>query len=88
MKKIPNTWNAVFKDDSWLILDENEKAVCKIADTQDAESKARLIALAPYMKEALKGVSELIGDEDLPDNGEFNGAAICDMLRCVVGLAK
>jgi hypothetical protein len=30
------------------------------------------------MLEAFKGISELIGDEDLPDNGELSGAAISD----------
>jgi hypothetical protein len=37
--------------------------------------------------EALKGLVALIGDEDLEDNGELSGAAICDMARAAVELA-
>ena len=33
---------------------------------------------------ALKSVVDLIGDDDLPDNGELSGAAICDFARSVV----
>jgi hypothetical protein len=31
--------------------------------------------------EALLAVRNLVGEEDLPDNGEFSGAAICDLVR-------
>lgn len=33
---------------------------------------------------ALKSLVDLIGDDDLPDNGELSGAAICDFARSVV----
>lgn len=39
-------------------------------------------ALALY--EALKAITNLIGDDDLPDNGELSGAAICDLARAVI----
>jgi hypothetical protein len=39
------------------------------------------------MLEALKAVVNLMGDEDLPDNGEFSGAAISDLVRSTVELA-
>jgi hypothetical protein len=32
--------------------------------------------------------SDLIGDEDIPDNGELSGAAICDMVRSAVDLME
>ena len=37
--------------------------------------------------EALKALMDLIGDNDLPDNGELNGAAICDMARAAIASA-
>jgi hypothetical protein len=39
---------------------------------------------ASLLYEALKGMVDLIGDEDLPDNGELSGAAICDLARYAV----
>ncbi len=32
---------------------------------------------------ALKSLVDLIGDDDLPDNGELSGAATCDFARSV-----
>jgi hypothetical protein len=32
---------------------------------------------------ALRSLVDLIGDDDLPDNGELSGAAICDFARSV-----
>lgn len=40
---------------------------------------------AALLYEALKGMVDLIGEEDLPDNGELSGAAVCDLARYVVG---
>lgn len=34
--------------------------------------------------QALKSLVDLIGEDDLPDNGELSGAAICDLARSVV----
>ena len=38
--------------------------------------------------DALKALMELIGDKDLPDNGELNGAAICDLARSAINAAE
>lgn len=43
---------------------------------------------APLLYEALKAMVELIGDEDLPDNGELSGVAICDLARYAVAKAE
>jgi len=51
-----------------------------------AEAKAKMIAMSPYMLEALKSVAELMGDEDLLDNGEFSGGAVSDMVRTSIKL--
>ena len=40
------------------------------------------------MLDVLIAVSELLGDEDLPDNGELIGAAISDMVPVAIGLAE
>ena len=40
-----------------------------------------------YILEALRGLVDLIGDEDLADNGELSGAAVCDMARAALQLA-
>ena len=39
------------------------------------------------MREALKSMVALIGSEDLHDNGELSGAAICDMARAAIEMA-
>ena len=78
---LPNTWKAIFKDGSWQIQRQNGEMVAVLAKSKDAKDNAKLIAASPYMFEALKGIVDLIGDEDLPDNGEFSGAAISDMVR-------
>jgi hypothetical protein len=39
------------------------------------------------MLEALKGIAELVGDEDLPDNGGLSGAAIRDMVRSAIQMS-
>lgn len=43
---------------------------------------------APLLYEALKAMLELIGDEDLPDNGELSGAATCDLARYAIAKAE
>ena len=85
---IPGTWEARLDGKVWKILTEDGQVVATLAESADAEAKAKMIALSPYMMEALKGVVELIGDEDLPDNGEFSGAAVCDMVRGAVELSS
>jgi hypothetical protein len=49
---------------------------------------AHLIAASPYMLDSLKAVLKLAGDDDLPDNGEWSGAAITDQVSAAVGLAQ
>ena len=85
---IPGTWKAILESGSWVVHDENGQVVATIEKTNDAEATARLFAVSPYMLEALKGVVELMGDEDLPDNGEFSGGAVSDMVRSAISLAS
>ena len=84
---IPNTWKAIFKDGSWQIQRQNGEMVAVLAKSKDAKDNAKLIAASPYMFEALKGIVNLIGDEDLPDNGELSGATICDLARSALAVA-
>jgi len=84
--KIPGTWQAKLNGKVWQVLDKDEKLIATLANTADAEEKARFIAASPYRLEALKAIVELIGDEDLPDNGELSGAAVCDLVRSAVEL--
>ena len=85
---IPSTWKAVLKSGSWVVQDEDGQVVATVGKIGDVEATAKLIAASPYILEALKGVVELIGDEDLSDNGEYSGAAVCDMVRVAVELAN
>jgi hypothetical protein len=41
----------------------------------------------PDLLDAAQAVVEILGEEDLPDNGELSGAAISDMLRAAVETA-
>ena len=87
MNNILGTWNKILTGDIWHISDEGGQLIATIAKTDQSEDTATLIASSPYMLKALKSMLELIGDEDLPDNGELSGAAICDMARAAVELA-
>lgn len=83
---IPGTWKAKLEGKTWKVIAEDGKLIATIADSVDAEAKTKLIAVSPYVLEALKALVELIGDEDLPDNGELSGAAICDLARSAVAV--
>ena len=83
---LPNLWKATLEDDAWLVVNENGSTIATIRNTGDDERIAKLFAASPYMSEALKAMAELIGDKDLPDNGELSGAAICDMVRVAINL--
>jgi hypothetical protein len=85
---LPNMWKAVLKGDSWLITDAKGKTIATITNNGKASTYAKIIAASPYMLEALKAISALIGDEDLPDNGELSGAAISDMVRTAISLSE
>ena len=38
--------------------------------------------------EALEAALTILGDEDLPDNGELSGAAVTDLMRAAVAKAR
>ena len=38
--------------------------------------------------EALEAALAILGDDDLPDNGELSGAAVTDMMRAAVAKAR
>jgi hypothetical protein len=38
--------------------------------------------------EALEAALAVLGDDDLPDNGDLSGAAITDMMRAAVAKAR
>lgn len=38
--------------------------------------------------EALEAALAILGDADLPDNGELSGAAVTDMMRAAVAKAR
>ena len=83
----PGSWKAVFANGSWQVQDENGQTIASINNGENEEAHAHLIAASPYMLAALSGLAGLIGDEDLPDNGELSGAAICDLARSALALA-
>ena len=75
------------------IIDADMCFVAEVWQTYiDGESRqqahAALIAAAPAMYEALQALLALIGDEDLPDNGELSGASICDFARSALAQAE
>lgn len=88
MNNIPGTWQAKKSENTWQILDESNQLIATIANIPDAETKAKQIAASPYVLTALKSMVDLLGDEDMPDNGELSGAAISDMARSAVELAE
>ena len=59
-----------------------------ITHVPSSKGNAALIAAAPAMYEALQALLALIGDEDLPDNGELSGASICDFARSALAQAE
>ena len=83
----PGSWKMKFENGTWQVQDKDGRTIASIEKSENEESYARLIASSPYILEALRGLIDLIGDEDLPDNGELSGAAICDLARSAVALA-
>lgn len=81
------TWKAVQIDGSWLITTANGSKIAKLVGRANNERTANIIAASSYMLDALRSLLDLIGDEDLPNKGELNGAAISDMARLAVSLA-
>lgn len=88
MNSTLGAWEAVFENGSWVIRDKDGSKIAVVEKGKNAKANARLIAMTPYIQEALKGLVALIGDEDLEDNGELSGAAICDMARTAVTLMR
>lgn len=70
------------------IVAEYPKAENSMEQKSNGQGNANLIAAAPDMYEALKAMIDLIGDGDLPDNGELSGAAISDMAISAIAKAE
>ena len=51
----------------------NPISILSLEKSANQEAHARLIVASPYMLEALRGLVESIGEEDLHDNGERSG---------------
>jgi len=84
----PKSWESSLESGSWIVKDGDGRKIATIEESSNSEAEARVIAASPYMLEALKAIMELIGDEDLQDNGELSGAAICDMGRSAIEIAS
>ncbi len=80
-------WKAVSEGGKWKIHSPKDEVIATIEKSRKAEPNAKLIAASPMMFEALSGLVQLIGEEDLPDNGELSGAAICDLARSALAVA-
>ncbi len=87
LKNTTGTWKPAFENGRWKILSSESNMVASVEKGPQDEANARLIAASPIMFEALSGLVRLIGDEDLPDNGELSGAAICDLVRSAIAVA-
>lgn len=87
-KKVPGAWEARLEGKNWQVFDDKGQLIATLAEGPAAEARARVLAMSPYMLQALNGVAALIGDQDLPDNGEFSGAAVSDMVRVSVELVR
>jgi len=83
---MPYTWVAAPKGDTWTVQTQDGHIIATLGAGKEARKNAKPIAASPYMLEALKAVIGLIGDEDLPDNGDLSGAAVCDMVRAAAQL--
>ena len=87
LKNTTGTWKAAFENGRWKIRSSESIIVASVEKGGQDEANARLIAASPMMFEALSGLVQLIGEDDLPDNGELSGAAICDMARSAIAVA-
>ncbi|MFC1970708.1 hypothetical protein ACFLV0_02055 [Chloroflexota bacterium] len=83
----PTTWKAELKGEKWQVLSSKNEIIAIVEKGSQDEVNAKLIAASPLMFEALSSLVQLIGDEDLPDNGELSGAAICDLARSAIAVA-
>ena len=81
-------WEAALEGGRWKVVAPKTKVVASVEKSSQEEANAKLIAASPMMFEALWGLVQLIGEEDLPDNGELSGAAICDLARSALDMAS
>ena len=87
----PGPWHLEYDVDGipLTIIGSDNSAVGTVETWNDhADGNRNLIAAAPAMYEALQALLALIGDEDLPDNGELSGASICDFARSALAQAE
>lgn len=87
-KYTKRTWKAALEGGKWKVLTSKNKVIASVENSSQEEANARLIAASPMMFEALSGLVQLFGEEDLPDNGELSGAAICDLARSAIAVAS
>ena len=94
IERTPGNWTVQHNnnDDTTYIVANDPRLgadmVAEIYRVSAYEGNANLIAAAPAMYEALQALLALIGDEDLPDNGELSGASICDFARSALAQAE
>jgi len=81
-------WKATLESGIWKVRSSDSTTIASVEKSNQDEANARLIAASPMMFEALSSLVQLIGDEDLPDNGELSGAAICDLARSAIAMAS
>jgi len=86
-KYTTGNWKALLESGRWKVRSSDGRIIASVEKGGPDEANAKLIAASPMMFEALSGLVQLIGDDDLPDNGELNGAAICDLARSAVAIA-
>lgn len=80
-------WKAALENGKWKVRSSDGEIIASVEKGNRDEANAKIIAASPMMFEALSGLVQLIGDEDLPDNGELSGAAICDLARSALTIA-
>jgi len=88
LNRTEGMWKAVLEDRQWRIRSSQNSLIASVEKGNRDEANAKIIAASPMMFEALSGLIQLIGDEDLPDNGELSGAAICDLARSAIAIAS
>ncbi len=86
-KYTAGTWKPVLEGGRWKVSSSEGGIIASVEKGGRDEVNAKLISASPMMFEALSGLVQLIGEEDLPDNGELSGAAICDLARSAIAVA-
>ena len=80
-------WKAIDNSSSWQVVGEKNTIIATIAKSDKSEQYARLIAASPFLLKALEAFVYIVGDDDLPDNGEIDGFVLCDMAKKAIELA-